>query len=66
MTKLPAKVNRCPLAQENGTFPFEVRQLNFGLGRKATHRAVFTVRPDMILVLRVRHLAQNELTLDDL
>jgi plasmid stabilization system protein ParE len=66
MAKLPTTFNRCPLAQENESFPFEVRQFNFGLGRKATHRAVFTIRPDMILVLRVRHLSQNELTLDDL
>lgn len=45
------------LASENDKFPIELRQANFGLGGKYTHRIVFTIRPDMILVLRVQHLA---------
>ena len=56
---------RCQLADENDDFPMEVRQLHFGLGRHATHRAVFTVRPDMVLVLHIRHLAQDALSFDD-
>src|SRR4051812_32795855 len=34
---------RCALAAENGRFPYEVRQLNFGVGHKSTHR-LFTIR----------------------
>jgi plasmid stabilization system protein ParE len=53
-------------ARENGQFPFELRQLNYGLGRRPTHRAVYIIRPDMVLVVRVQHLAQDDLTLDDI
>jgi plasmid stabilization system protein ParE len=35
---------RYALAAENGRFPYEVRQLNFGVGLKPTHRLVYTIR----------------------
>ena len=57
---------RCPLAPENGLFPFEIRELHYGLGSRPTHRAVFTVRPDMVLVLTIRHAAHATLTENDL
>ena len=53
-------------ARESHRFPFELRQLNFGLGKHPTHRAVYTIRPDMVLVLWIQHLAQADLTPDDL
>jgi plasmid stabilization system protein ParE len=31
----------CPLADENSSFPIELRQLNFGSGRRITHRVLF-------------------------
>ena len=52
-------------APEDGLWPFTVRQLNYGLGRRATHRALFVVRKNEVVVLRVRHLAQDALTSDD-
>jgi plasmid stabilization system protein ParE len=57
---------RCPRAQENEILPCELRQLNYGVGRRPTHRAVFTIREDEVLVLRVRHLAQDQLSPGDL
>ena len=63
---LPEKAASAPFAAENGRLPIEIKQINFGLKRRPTHRIIFTIRPDMILVLRVHHLAQDELTLDDL
>ena len=54
-----------PIAAENEEFPYEVRQRNYGLGGSLTHRAVFTIRPDMVLVLRIRHLAQDKISADD-
>lgn len=57
---------RFPLAPESDAFPIEMRQLAYGLGRKKTHRAVFAVRPDRVVVYAVRHLAQDEITPDDL
>ncbi len=56
----------CGLAPERGEFAFDMRQLNFGLSRRPTHRVVFTVRPEMILELRVQHLAQRRLSPDDI
>jgi plasmid stabilization system protein ParE len=52
---------RCTLAPENGRFPYELRQLNFGVGRKSTHRIIYTIRPIEVVILRVRHLAQQEI-----
>ena len=53
--------DRCALARENDRFHHEVRQLNFGLGGKRTHRIVFTIRRDEVVILRVRHLSQAEI-----
>ena len=47
------------VAAENNLFPYEVRQLNFGLSRRPTHRLVYTIFHDRVVVLRVRHLAQQ-------
>ena len=55
-----------PIAAENDLFPIEIRQMNYGLGNKPTHRAIFTVRPNMVYVLFVRHLAQEPVTPDHL
>lgn len=55
-----------PLAPEHDAFPIELRQLTYGLGRKKTHRAVFAIRPDRVVVYAVRHLSQGDITLDDL
>ena len=66
ITSLSHRAEHCLLAPEDDAFPFELRQLTFGLGRKPTHRILFTIRPEMIFVLRVQHLAQQFLTLDDL
>jgi plasmid stabilization system protein ParE len=52
---------RCAVAAENGQYPYELRQLNFGLASRPTHRIVFTFRHDRVIILRVRHLAQYEL-----
>lgn len=66
LESLSVNGGRLPLAAENDLFPFEVRQLNFGLGPKPTHRALFVIRPDMVYVIAIRHLAQQPLRPDDL
>jgi plasmid stabilization system protein ParE len=50
---------RCGFAPENGRYPYEIRQLNFGLGHRPTHRLVYAIRFHEVIVLRVRHLAQD-------
>jgi len=57
---------RCPLARENPAFPYELRELHFGLGSRPTHRVLFTIRPDAVVVLSVRHGAQQDVTPEDL
>ena len=57
---------RCPLSVENDDFSYELREHYYGLGNRPTHRIIFTERPEMVLVLAVRHLAQQQLSADDL
>lgn len=65
MISLEQDPARRPLAPENDHFPYELRQLNYGLGSQATHRAVFTIRDNVVLILRIRHLAQHTLLEED-
>jgi hypothetical protein len=51
---------RCSLALENPRFPIELRQLNYGSGRRKTHRIIFAIRPDTVVVHAVRHVAQED------
>jgi|SRR5581483_2558356 len=51
---------------ERDHFAYEIRDLLFGLGRRPTHRAVFTIRGEDVVVLTVRHVAQQDLSQDDL
>ncbi len=63
--RLSEEPKRWPTADENPSFPIEIHQLNFGLRSTPTHRAIYTVRPDTVVVLRVRHLAQVPLSPED-
>ena len=56
---------RWPLCPERDSAPCEIRQLTYGLGRTKTHRAVFAIRQDKVVVYAIRHLAQDVLTADD-
>ncbi len=57
---------RCPFAIEHEDFPYELRELHYGLRRRTTHRAVFSIADDLVIVLAVRHAAQDLLRPDDL
>jgi len=63
---LKSQPERFARAEENGVLPIELRQANFGLSRKLTHRIVYTIRPDMVLVFRILHLAQHTLSPGDI
>ena len=62
---LRTSATRCPKAPESDLLQTGLRQLAFGLGRRQTHRIVFTVVKSDLIVLRVRHAAQDALTDDD-
>jgi plasmid stabilization system protein ParE len=66
LASLANRPERCCLARENDVFDNTIRELHYGLRNKATHRAVFEVRNDEVIVYTVRHLAQRDLTPDDL
>ena len=57
---------RHSLAAENDAFPFEVRELHYGLGSQPTHRALFTIRQDCVYVFLIRHVAQREVGPQDI
>ena len=57
--------NQHSLAPESEVLPFVARQLLYGLGRRKTHRAIFEVRGDDIIVHAIRHLAQEALSAED-
>ncbi len=57
---------RFPLATESTAYPVLIRQLLYGLGRMKTHRALFEIRGDEVIVHAVRQLAQADLADDEL
>jgi plasmid stabilization system protein ParE len=57
---------RCSSATEANLLDQGVKQLLFGLGRRPTHRVVFGIDGDTVIVFRVRHTSQDVLTSDDL
>jgi plasmid stabilization system protein ParE len=57
---------RYPKINEPGGWGIEVREMLFGVGRRPTHRVLFTIRPEMVYVLSVRHVSQAPLGPDDL
>ncbi len=63
---LDNNAERCGLARENAEFSYEVRELFYGVSSRPTHRALFTIRRDSVLVLVIRHVAQQDVTPDDL
>ena len=58
--------SRCPLAPESDLHPSGLRQLSFGIGKHPTHRIIFTIERDTVIILRVRHTSQQDLTAADL
>jgi len=62
---LAANPERCAIARESEHFAYELREL-YGSGRRKTHRALFRVVGDRVEVLTIRHVAQRDLTPDDL
>ena len=49
-----------------GDFPFTIRQLLYGLGGRPTHRAIFEIRDATVYIHAIRHLAQADITPDDI
>jgi plasmid stabilization system protein ParE len=52
---------RWAIAQENNRFLYELRELHYGLGSHPTHRVLYTIVKETVVVLTVRHAAQRPL-----
>lgn len=53
------------LARESEFLPFELRQFLYGSGKRTTHRVLFVIREECIVVYQIRHVAMSDLTVDD-
>ena len=65
ISTLQVQPRRWALAVEHEIFPEEVRQLLHGQARNV-YRILFTIRETRVIVLYVRHSAQDPLTEEDL
>ena len=54
------------LAYENDDFPFTIRELHYGLSSRPTHRAVFAIVEDKVVVIAIRHAAQGRIRPEDI
>lgn len=54
------------LAYENDDYPFTIRELHYGLSSRSTHRAVYAIVDDKVVVLTIRHVAQDRITSEDI
>ena len=66
LESLEENPERFSLARESSRFPVEIRQLLYGVGRRKTHRAVFSVHEHRVVIRAIRHLSQRDLQRDDL
>jgi plasmid stabilization system protein ParE len=57
---------RFAAAREKDAFNVVIRELHYGVRGKATHRALFEIRNDEVIVYSIRHLAQRDVHPDDL
>ena len=57
--KLPQNPRGCPYARENDDSDREVRHFLYGLSSKPTHRIVFYIEDDSVVVCRVLHTSQS-------
>ena len=56
---------RHPPAREDEQFAFTLRQLVYGVGSNPTHRAIFRIRGDEVIIFGIRHLAQRDVSPED-
>lgn len=66
INELSTEAERFGLARENNVLPCEMRERNFGLGKRITHRILYSIRPEKIVVHHIRHVAQRDITEADL
>ena len=61
---LESNPERCGLAHEGDSVSRPLREISYGLGKRRTHRAVFAVRSEQVVIYSIRHTSQGDLNLD--
>ncbi|MEO1496920.1 MAG: type II toxin-antitoxin system RelE/ParE family toxin [Planctomycetota bacterium] len=59
--ELESHPERFTRATEHDRLGSELRQLNFGVGRRLSHRMVYRIRESGVVIYAIRHLAQRML-----
>ena len=54
------------LARKSEFLPVELRQMLYGSGKRTTHRILFVIREQTIVIYQIRHVAMRDVTADDL
>ena len=54
------------VARECEFLPIELRQMLYGSGKRITHRILFVIRKQKIVVYQIRHVAMQDITAEDL
>lgn len=63
---LASTADQHSLATEPALKQHGIRQASFGIGRRATHRIIFGIVDQAVIVYRVRALKQDAIGVDDL
>lgn len=58
---LSTSPERCPIVAEQNVLPYEVRELHYGIASRPTHRVVFTILRQTVVVLTIRHTSRGDL-----
>lgn len=58
--------DRFGLAHESEEFPFELREILYGLGRRKTHRILFRIEGRSVDVLAIWHVSRRDLSPEDI
>jgi hypothetical protein len=66
LDSLEENPQRYGFAHESDLFPFEIREVLYGSGRKRTHRALFRISGNRVEVLVIRHVSQRDVEPEDL
>lgn len=66
MFELATTANQHPYATEAELKLRKIRQASFGLGKRPSHRILYAVRDDLIVIYRIQAFKQNSLGVDDL
>lgn len=54
------------VARESEFLPVELRQMLYGSGKRITHRVLFVIREQRIVVYQIRHVAMPDIAAEDL